>query len=162
MSSEKIIVKNVGDGLVVLGDTYSYRDTLKNMGGIWNSNLKMGESIVKGWVFPKIKLSEINEFIKKAGDGKIKQVEKTIQQATTISPKDFLSLVSRVERLETELAQFKSQGKVVGKPQEKVQIVFEEDEGEAEEENEEEENGGGNKKIKEEKELPVKRLLHRK
>lgn len=125
MSSEKIIVKTVGDGLVVVGDTYSYRDTLKTMGGIWNSNLKMGETAVKGWVFPKIKLAEINEFIKKASDGKVKPLEKSAPQSSTISQKDFLSLISRVERLETELAQLKSGKPTTSAP--KVHLVFQEE-----------------------------------
>jgi hypothetical protein len=124
MSSEKIIVKTVGDGLVVVGDTYSYRDTLKTMGGIWNSNLKMGETAVKGWVFPKIKLAEINEFIKKASDGKVKPLEKSTPQSSTISQKDFLSLITRIEKLENEFAQLK-----FGKEPPKVKLVFQKNNG---------------------------------
>jgi hypothetical protein len=160
MSSEKIIVKTVGDGLVVVGDTYAYRDTLKTMGGIWNSNLKMGESSVKGWVFPKIKLVEINEFIKKASDGKVKPLEKSASQSSSISQKDFLSLISRVERLETELAQLKS-SRV--HPEPKVQLVFpkeEDDDGTETETGKEDERSESGKEEKEQK--PVRGLLHRK
>ena len=154
MSSEKIIVKTVGDGLVVVGDTYVYRDTLKTMGGIWNSNLKMGETSVKGWVFPKIKLGEINEFIKKASDGKVKPLEKSASQSSSISQKDFLSLIARVERLETELAQLKS-GKL--NPSPKVQLVFQNNK----EEDDETEDEDGTETEKKEQQ-PVRGLLHRK
>jgi hypothetical protein len=157
MSSEKIIVKTVGDGLVVVGDTYSYRDTLKTMGGIWNSNLKMGETSVKGWVFPKIKLGEINEFIKKASDGKVKPLEKSAPQSSTISQKDFLSLITRVERLETELAQLKSGKSVPENPAPKVQLVFQKNKVDEEDDDEDEQS-----ETEKKEQQSVRGLLHRK
>lgn len=131
MSQEcKMFVKKVGNGLVVQGNAYPYRDSLKQLGGQWNANLRVGDTTTKGWVFPMIKLDEINDFIKKVSEGKVKPLESSPPQTFSVSQKDFLSLVSRVERLEEELAHLKQSSQKPSRAsvsQPVVELVFEDD-----------------------------------
>jgi len=44
---------------VIRGDTKKYKDTLKELGGKWNSNLKDGA----GWIFPNTKRNDVDEWL---------------------------------------------------------------------------------------------------
>ena len=46
---------------VVRGDTMTYKNELKTLGGKWNSRLKDGA----GWIFPKSKKNDVKQFIEK-------------------------------------------------------------------------------------------------
>jgi hypothetical protein len=117
-----LIVQDYGDkAIVVFGDTRVIKDELKEMGGKYNP--KLGEEQKPGWVFSKTKKDVVNEFIKQdINSGKIKKdsyeskpratVTDPYKKPTTSSditvPKELLSnLISRVEILETELANIK-------------------------------------------------------
>ena len=47
-----------GVGYAILGETYSIKDTIKRLGGVWNRELKR-------WVCPKNISKEINRPVKK-------------------------------------------------------------------------------------------------
>ncbi len=99
--------------IVVRGNTKDYKDALMELGGKWNPGLRNGA----GWIFPKTKLSVVEDLKKNIVNGKIKkgvvtdkvyekksyeQSDKTpaIDIKNFVSTKDYLDLLSRVERLE--------------------------------------------------------------
>jgi hypothetical protein len=48
---------------VVLGDTRSYLEDLKALGGKWNSGLTINDEPVKGWVFSKKHRGEVEDLL---------------------------------------------------------------------------------------------------
>lgn len=52
-----VSIKPHGNGLLVYGNTFPLRETLKNLGGRWNGTLK-------GWIFPPSKMDELNAALK--------------------------------------------------------------------------------------------------
>ena len=165
-----LIVQDYGEkAIVVFGDTKVIKDELKELGGKYNP--KLGEDQKPGWVFSKTKKDIVNDFIKQAqqdiNSGKIKKesyeskpratVTDPYKKPTTSSditvPKELLSnLISRVEILETELANIKkivlsnhtSNSKSTNKVETKVQKINSEwaDYSDEEDENEIEEDRG--------------------
>jgi hypothetical protein len=88
---------------LVKGDAYPYKDELKKLGCRWNPDLK-------AWSFPKSKKDELEEFIENNGgsESNVKESKKGNKKTFTtntnnvdfITKKDFLALLTRVERLE--------------------------------------------------------------
>ena len=70
-----IICDYTEKSIVVVGDTYKHRAIFKNLGGKWNTRLRVG----KGWVFPKNKQS----IIKKAVDS-LRSGKKNVKKSMTI------------------------------------------------------------------------------
>ena len=54
------IIDYSNKSFAVIGDTYQYKDELKELGGKWNSELLCG----KGWIFPLSRKEEVVRFIK--------------------------------------------------------------------------------------------------
>ena len=65
MSSSLQIVSYTDKSFVVIGDTKSYKDSLKNLGGKWNGSLTNKETGEKfmGWIFYASKKKEIQSWI---------------------------------------------------------------------------------------------------
>jgi len=138
----KITVDNYSDkAIIVHGDTQPYKDSIKEIGGKWNFTLK-------GWIFHKNKTPIVEELIKKIEEGKIKAVpveqktyekayEKVTQEKVVIDEKkfvplkDYLDLLSRVERIEQIVSQvdFVKGTSKISKPKSKeTEIIIESDE----------------------------------
>jgi hypothetical protein len=109
--------------IVIRGNSQPYLESLKKLGGKWNSNLKGGG----GWIFPNSKKSKIEELNLEINAGSVKAIpyeksEETVNEDTkryeskTFEPrsqpqqkvdmkkyvpmKDYLDLLARVERIE--------------------------------------------------------------
>ena len=68
---EGLLVKDsyTDKSFVVYGDTKKYKDSLKNLGGKFNKNLKLGESTLPGWIYSKKNLEKVMEFVQKVNSG---------------------------------------------------------------------------------------------
>jgi hypothetical protein len=75
---------------------------LQGMNGMFNDRLKGG----RGWIFPKYMLSQVRSVVEKLNSGQYgnefeqKKVEKNSDGVEMVSKQEYLSLLSRVERLE--------------------------------------------------------------
>jgi hypothetical protein len=71
---------------------------LQGMNGMFNDRLKGG----RGWIFPKYMLSQIRGVVEKLNSGQYgNEFEQKVEKsADTVSKQEYLSLLSRVERLE--------------------------------------------------------------
>lgn len=156
MSSSLLIEQYSEKAIVVRGNTIQYKDKLLELGGKWNSNLKGGG----GWIFPNSKKKNIEELESKITSGEVKPVEvsQSSSRDTTnresnydtlnrqfVPLKDYLSLLSRVEKLE-QIVNNIQKGSIKTKDS-KNDIVFEDSSSDEESDNEEEK---------------VERLIHRK
>ena len=63
LGSNLSLVEYSAKSVAVIGDTKTHKDTLKELGGKWNSRLKCGP----GWIYPKTKVEEIVKRMKKSG-----------------------------------------------------------------------------------------------
>ena len=104
--SKNTIDLNINDytekSFVVRGDTMSYKNELKMMGGKWNSRLKDGA----GWIFPKTKKNEVKQFIE---NGTVTQNnDKKLHSHTISIHKKIDELTNRVVNIETLLKQLLS------------------------------------------------------
>jgi len=81
--------------IVVRGDTQSYKKVLTDHNGKWNPKLTGGQ----GWIFPMTKFNEVEELVMDIKAGTIKP-EKYNNNLNYVKTSDFLSLLTRVERLE--------------------------------------------------------------
>ena len=96
-----LYIENYGDKLCIIkGNPYMYREKLKELGCKWNPDLK-------SWYFPKTNLDKIQSYIDSISDNsdKGKSDKKYIKKDDNnikdiITKKEFLSLLSRVERIE--------------------------------------------------------------
>lgn len=101
MSSPLSIEKYSEKCIVVRGETKTYLNELKELGGKWNAGLKGGG----GWIFPTTKLDKVTILVNRAKNNPKAVVQESVkihekvQEKEYITRKDFLSLVSEVERL---------------------------------------------------------------
>lgn len=121
--SKQITIENYTErSLVVRGDTKEFKEALIELGGKYNAflNDKNGGK-APGWIFPLTKKPILEELQTKISNGKIVPTVVSSGSSslpTTKSQKEmtwemYLSLVSRVERLEAELSQLKQNKGVV-------------------------------------------------
>jgi hypothetical protein len=86
--------------IVVRNALEHHGQILQNMNGMFNERLKGG----RGWIFPKYMLSQIRGVVEKLNSGQYgNEFEKKASSSAepdTVSKNEFLSLLSRVERLE--------------------------------------------------------------
>lgn len=90
-----LYIENYGEKLCVIkGNVFPYKDKLKELKCKWNPELKL-------WYFPKFpktNIDKIQEYIDSIGN--VSQENKTREHKDVITRKEFLNLLSRVERLE--------------------------------------------------------------
>ncbi len=106
--------------IAVYGDTKEFKDEFAKIGGKWNDHLRDG----KGWIYSKTKRSEVEALISRISDGVVTPVPvvpKTYSKKESKSPvsssssnfvvtkSEYLALMSRVERLEAEIARLTGQ-----------------------------------------------------
>ncbi len=65
------LVEYSAKSVAVIGDTKPHKDTLKELGGKWNSRLKCGP----GWIYPKTKIEDITKKMKGTGSSSPKLVK---------------------------------------------------------------------------------------
>jgi hypothetical protein len=89
---------------VVRGDTITHKKELKMMGGKWNSRLKDG----CGWIFPKTKKVDVENYIKGVESKPFFQDEKYETNNTIGIHKKLDTLLNRVSKLEKLLEKITS------------------------------------------------------
>ena len=65
------LVEYSAKSVAVIGDTKPNKDTLKELGGKWNSRLRCGP----GWIYPKTKIEEIIKRMMRSGSSSPKTVK---------------------------------------------------------------------------------------
>jgi hypothetical protein len=146
--SDIVIEQYSEKAIVVRGNTEPFKKEFLTIGGKWNSGLKGGA----GWIYANGRKSQVEELIEKIKSGGVKgEAVSTPEEKRFVSLKDYLQLLSRVERLEQIVANVdfikgssisSSSSSSRSVKQEDV-IIFEDDE-------------------EEEEEKPVERLLRKK
>jgi hypothetical protein len=116
------IVDYTEKAIAVFGDTKIIKEHLAGLGGKFNPSLK-GDNDDKraGWIFPKTKRSEVQSLLEKSKKGELPTLnseENSSSKPHAFEPKRtvkndsefiltkemYLSLVTRIEKLETELS----------------------------------------------------------
>lgn len=99
-----VSIKPHGNGLLVYGNTFPLRETLKNLGGRWNGTLK-------GWIFPPSKMDELNAALKIMPQQPESAVLTPVQYASQAdiflkrSGNQYLRLTGNTKRVEKEIKQ---------------------------------------------------------
>jgi len=169
MSQEIVIESYSEKAIAVFGDTKAIKDHLLAMNGKFNPSLRgNGDEKRAGWIFPKTKLDEVKKLVDSAKSNQLSTIPSTEKKVYTkkvesqsndfIITKDmYLSLISRIEKLESELTISKKiiekLSPIPTKTQVKPTIVFQDDEDDEDVEVSEDED--------EEKTIAPKRLLSR-
>ena len=118
MSQESIYISDYTEkAIAVFGDSKPIKDHLSALGGKFNPSLRGdGDEKKAGWIFPKTKRSDVQALLDKAKKGELSSIEekqspierisrkKIDSNDFTISKEMYLSLITRIEKLETELA----------------------------------------------------------
>lgn len=106
------IVNYSEKAIAVFGNTKDIKDHLSALGGKFNPSLKQNDERVPGWVFPTSKKEEVRKIITAFSQGTLGEPPKKQEKVSsvssptetfTISKEMFLALVTRIERLESEL-----------------------------------------------------------
>lgn len=102
-----IIVEIYSEKAIVVRNTLEHHGTaLSALGGTFNERLKGG----RGWIFPKHMLTQIRNVVEKLNSGQYgNEYEQNNTQSSvttdTVPKTEFLSLLTRVERLEALVSQ---------------------------------------------------------
>jgi len=135
--------------IALFGETSQYKDNISAIGGKFNASLKNNDQKLAGWIFPKSKKSEVEKLLNSIKEGTLTRTETKepyIKKNITeeyVSKKDFMNLLSKVERLEQEndriLKLLNLKGQSINKQEKKNEEKKQEEEEEEEEQEEEEE-----------------------
>ena len=84
---EGLLVKDnyTDKSFAVYGETKKYKDSLKNLGGKFNKNLKLGDDVAAGWIFSKKSLEKVMEFVQKANSGEVNVVSSELPSTSSSS-----------------------------------------------------------------------------
>lgn len=105
-----IIVEMYSEKAIVVRNTLEHHgQALSALGGTFNERLKGG----RGWIFPKHMLTQIRNIVEKLNSGQYgNEYEQNTSSSSSVtdsvSKTEFLSLLSRVERLEALISQQKN------------------------------------------------------
>lgn len=106
------VVEYSAQSIVIVGDTFSLKDKIKELGGTFSKSLTVEGNKVPGWVFPKTKKTEIETFIQSLPpqiQSKVSHVsqENNIKAPISIDPKIthemFANLLNKYEMLEARV-----------------------------------------------------------
>lgn len=133
------VVDYSSQSIVIVGDTFSLKDKIKELGGTFSKSLTVEGNKVPGWVFPKTKKQEIDTFIQSLPpqvQSKVTHVsqENNIKAPISIDPKithemfanllnKYEMLEARVEYIEGILLQDSSSSKPINIPKKQVTIA---------------------------------------
>ena len=139
------IVNYSEKSIAVLGDSKPIKDHLLALGGKFNPSLTWKEEKVSGWIFVASKKEDVKKVLLSysngsLGDAPVREKKEYTRETSVdgfkFSKEMYLALVSRIERLENELAILKKSGgkedvkevkKVIQKVNVKSNIKFTED-----------------------------------
>ena len=131
------IVNYSEKSIAVLGDTKPIKDHLVALGGKFNPSLTWKEERVSGWIFVLSKKEEVKKVLLAYADGSLGDApvrEKNVTRGNDVKTSGdgfsftkemYLALVSRIERLENEVAILKKvsgSGKIESKPPVKAPV----------------------------------------
>lgn len=126
--------------IALFGETSQYKDNISAIGGKFNASLKNNDQKLAGWIFPKSKKSEVEKLLNSIKEGTLTRTEmkepyikKNISEEY-VSRKDFMTLLSKVERLEQENDRILKLLNIKVQSNNKQEEYDEEDEDEEEEE----------------------------
>jgi hypothetical protein len=126
------IEKYSDKAFIVKGSVDLYKHKLEELKGSWNNT-------IKGYYFPNSKKELVEELIRDISTGAVKPVAKDDKKV--ISYSEFLSLITRIERLELMYANLDGiAGEDIihirknGKKEKEKEIIFEDDNDDREEE----------------------------
>ncbi len=106
------IVEYSPQSIVMVGDTFTLKDKIKELGGTFSKSLTVEGNKVPGWVFPKAKKEEIEAFLQTLPaqvQSKVTRVsqENNIKAPISIDPKIthemFANLLNKYEMLEARV-----------------------------------------------------------
>jgi len=101
-----ILVEMYSEKAIVVRNTLEHHgQALSALGGTFNERLKGG----RGWIFPKHMLTQIRNIVEKLNSGQYgNEYEQNTSSSVpdSVSKTEFLSLLSRVERLEALVSQY--------------------------------------------------------
>ena len=101
-----ILVEMYSEKAIVVRNTLEHHgQALSALGGTFNERLKGG----RGWIFPKHMLTQIRNIVEKLNSGQYgNEYEQNTASSVpdSVSKTEFLSLLSRVERLEALVSQY--------------------------------------------------------
>jgi hypothetical protein len=75
------VINYTPKSLAIIGDTRVWSENIKELGGKFNRNLKVGESVVPGWIFSKNKEDVVKQFVENANSTKLEPMRKTSPSA---------------------------------------------------------------------------------
>lgn len=111
--------------IAVFGKTKDYISHFKDINGLFNAGLTDNGTKAAGWIFPKTKLEQVRELVRKINNGSIypsppseetKTYEKTSRETTTqkvsdknvvISKEEFAYIMNKLTKLENEVNDLK-------------------------------------------------------
>ena len=106
------IVEYSENAIALLGDTFSMKDEIKQLGGTFNKNLNIDNTKVAGWIIQKTKKSEIEELIKKTPTKTVSTIVNPHKAPISIDPRIthdmFANLFNNYEMLESRVIYLES------------------------------------------------------
>ena len=98
--------------IALLGDTFSIKDEIKQLGGTFNKNLNIDNTKVSGWIIQKNKKSELEELIKKTPTKAVSTIVNPHKAPISIDPRIthdmFANLFNKYEMLESRVIYLES------------------------------------------------------
>ena len=135
-----IIVDYSEKAIALLGETFSIKDEIKQLGGTFNKNLNIDNTKVSGWIIQKNKKSELEEFLKKTPTKTVSTIVNPHNAPISIDPRIthdmFSNLFNKYEMLESRVIYLESMlKKSKNKPNNNIQSSDDEKEIEEEQDN---------------------------
>ena len=98
--------------IALLGETFSIKDEIKQLGGTFNKNLNIDNTKVSGWIIQKTKKSELEELIKKTPTKAVSTIVNPHKAPISIDPRIthdmFANLFNKYEMLESRVIYLES------------------------------------------------------
>ena len=98
--------------IALLGDTFSMKDEIKQLGGTFNKNLNIDNTKVAGWIIQKTKKSAIEELLTKIPTKTVSTIVNPHKAPINIDPKIthdmFANLFNKYEMLESRVIYLES------------------------------------------------------
>ena len=100
--SNLIITRYSDKAIAVFGNTENYKTQLIDLGGKYNPRLKKEGEITPGWIFPKLKQSQLQELINSGFQTHVRSQNHVVdvERFTTISNLQLSNIMSRLDTLE--------------------------------------------------------------
>ena len=106
--SNLMITQYSDKAIAVFGNTENYKTQLIDLGGKYNPRLKKEGEITPGWIFPKLKQSQLQELINSGFQAPVRSQNRVVEVEgfTTISNLQLSNIMSRLDNLERLLKNY--------------------------------------------------------